>query len=423
MPITRFKSTMRACYLGYVTQAVVITLAPLLFIIFQDSFHISYEQLGRLVLFNFVTQIFADWIAMHVVDRIGYRVSALIAHACCALGLIALGILPLVMANPYTGLIVAVMIYAMGGGFIEVIISPIVDTLPNEAKASAMSLLHSFFCWGQVGVVIITTLLLKLIGTSLWFLLPVAWALIPIFNFFNFIRVPLLPPVAEHERMPIRTLLKKPVFVVALLLMLSAGASELTMSQWASLFAEKGLGIGKVLGDLLGPCLFAVFMGIGRTIHGVMGHRMNLRNAMMATASLCVLCYLATVFVPMPVFALLGCAFCGFTVSLMWPGTFSLVAEAFPKGGTAMFGLMAIFGDLGGSIGPWLAGFLSDAVQNSNQAVALANRLSLQPEQLGLKVGLLAAIVFPILMLVGLIAFRHPSAMPVVSARQEKAGA
>ena len=420
MPKSRFKATMKACYLGYVTQAVVITLAPLLFIIFQDSFHISYEQLGRLVLFNFATQIFADWVAMHIVDRIGYRVSALIAHAFCALGLIALGILPFVLPNPYMGLIVAVMIYAMGGGFIEVIISPIVDTLPNEAKASAMSLLHSFFCWGQVGVVVITTLLLKLLGPSLWYLLPVAWSLIPIYNFFRFIQVPLLPPVAEHERTPIRALLKKPVFVVALLLMLSAGASELTMSQWASLFAEKGLGVGKILGDLLGPCLFAVFMGIGRTIHGVMGHRMNLRHAMLATASLCVLCYLVTVFVPIPVLALLGCAFCGFSVSLMWPGTFSLVAEAFPKGGTAMFGLMAIFGDLGGSIGPWMAGFLSDAVQHSERAMALASRWSLLPEQLGLKIGLLAAIEFPILMILGLIAFRHPTALPVTAPARDE---
>jgi len=404
----QYKSTLQACYLGYITQAVVNNLAPLLFIIFQDSYHISYEMLGRLVLINFGTQIFADWVALHTIDRIGYRTSAVLAHALSATGLIALGILPMVMPSPYLGLTLAVMIYALGGGFIEVLISPIVDSLPGEAKSSAMSLLHSFYCWGQMGVVLITTLLLKLIGTELWFLLPVAWSILPLWNLFRFTKVPLLPPVPEHERIPLRKLLKQPVFIVALLLMMSAGASELTMSQWSSLFAERGLQVPKVFGDLLGPCLFAVFMGIGRTIHGVLGHKMNLRGAMMATAALCILCYLITVFVPFPVFALLGCAFCGFSVSLMWPGTFSLVSETFPKGGTAMFGLMAVFGDLGGSVGPWLAGFVSDAVQRSEKWVRIADSLSLQPEQLGLKAGLLIAVVFPILMLMGLLMFRKP---------------
>jgi nitrate/nitrite transporter NarK len=271
-----------------------------------------------------------------------------------------------------------------------------------------MSLLHSFYCWGQMGVVILTTLALHLMGTSLWFWLPIAWAILPVFNLFRFLKVPLLPPVPEHERIPLPKLLKKPVFVVALLLMLSAGASELTMSQWSSLFAERGLGVPKVMGDLLGPSLFALFMGIGRTLHGVLGHRFSLRWAMLATAALCVGCYLVTILVPLPVVALLGCALCGFSVSLMWPGTFSLVAEAFPKGGTAMFGLMAVFGDLGGSVGPWLAGWISDATQRSTRLSAWAGSLSLTGEQLGLKLGLFAAIVFPILMLLGLFLFREP---------------
>ena len=236
-----------------------------------------------------------------------------------------------------------------------------------------------------MAVVILTTIALKLIGTSLWFWLPIAWALLPLYNLFRFLKVPLMPPVAAHERISLRVLVKKPVFLAALLLMLSAGASELTMSQWSSLFAERGLGVPKVMGDLLGPCLFAFFMGIGRTLHGVLGHRFSLRGAMQGTAVLCVLCYLVTVLVPIPVIALLGCALCGFSVSLMWPGTFSLVAEAFPKGGTAMFGLMAVFGDLGASVGPWLAGFISDAVQRSAQGITLAASLSLRPDQLGLK--------------------------------------
>jgi fucose permease len=403
-----YRSTLNACYVGFITQATVNNLAPLLFIIFQNSFHISYEMLGRLVLINFGVQILADWVALHTVDRIGYRTAAVLAHAFAVVGLVALGVLPMVLPNPYLGLTIAIAIYAVGGGFIEVLISPIVDSLPGDAKASAMSLLHSFYCWGQMAVVILTTLALKIIGTALWFWLPIVWALLPLYNLFRFLKVPLLPPVAGHERISLKVLIKKPIFLVALLLMLSAGASELTMSQWSSLFAERGLGVPKVMGDLLGPCLFAFFMGIGRTLHGVLGHRFSLRGAMHATAALCVLCYLVTVLVPIPVIALLGCALCGFSVSLMWPGTFSLVAEAFPKGGTAMFGLMAVFGDLGASVGPWLAGFISDVVQRSTQGIALAASLSLRPDQLGLKAGLLLAVVFPLMTVFGLFFFRHP---------------
>jgi fucose permease len=412
----KYKPTLRACYFGYVTQAVVNNLVPLFFIIFQTSYHISYEKLGRLVLINFGTQIFADWLALRYVDRVGYRTSAVLAHGFAAAGLIALGVLPMLTPNPYTGLVIAVMIYAVGGGIIEVLISPIVDSLPGEAKSSAMSLLHSFYCWGQMGVVLVTTLLLWLLGTGIWFILPVLWALVPIWNLFRFRKVPLLPPVAEHERIPLRTLLGKRAFLVALVLMLCAGASELTMSQWSSLFAEKGLLVPKLFGDLLGPCLFAIFMGIGRTIHGVLGHKIHLQGAMLATASLCVVCYAVTIFAPLPIFSLLGCAFCGFSVSLMWPGTFSLAAAAFPKGGTAMFGLMAVFGDIGGSVGPWIAGFVSDLAQKSERLIAFGASISLMPEQMGLKAGLFVATVFPVVMLLGLAVFNpnaQRSASPV----------
>jgi len=402
-----YKPTLTACYMGYITQAINNNIAPLLFIIFQTSYQISYEMLGRLVLINFGTQIFVDWIAMHTVDKFGYRKAAVFAHIFSALGLISLGLLPMIMPNPYTGLVIAVIIYAIGGGVIEVIISPIVDSLPGDAKASAMSLLHSFYCWGQMGVVILTTVALKMIGLDLWFILPILWSLLPIWNLFRFLKVPLMPPIEEHERISLRKLLSKRTFLIALLLMLSAGSSELSMSQWSSLFAEQSLKIPKMLGDLLGPCLFAFFMGIGRTIYGLWGHKIHLRNAMAATALMCVGCYAVTVFVPIPIISLLGCALCGFSVSLMWPGTFSLSSSAFPKGGTLMFGLMAVFGDLGGSIGPWLTGFISDLSQKSEPVLQLANRMQLEPAQIGLKVGLLTGIIFPIFMLIGLLLMKE----------------
>lgn len=402
-----YKNTLHACYFGYITQAIVNNLAPLLFIVFQNSFKISFEMIGRLILINFGTQLIVDALAVKFVDRIGYRISIVMAHVFSAAGLIALGILPNIMPSPYTGLIISVIIYAVGGGLIEVLVSPIVDSLPGEAKASAMSLLHSFYSWGQVGVVAVTTLVLKIIGSNTWYVLPVLWSLIPIYNMIKFMRVPLVPAMPEHEKIPVRKLLNSNLFMAAMLLMLCAGASEQAMSQWSSLFAEKGLQVPKVMGDLLGPCLFAVLMGIGRTIYGIWGHRIHLGKALIASAALCVACYLVTVLVQIPVISLLSCAACGFAVSLMWPGVFSLTAQRYPKGGTAMFGILAIFGDLGCSFGPWLAGLISDYSQRSARLVNLGAAYGLQPEQLGLKSGMLIATVFPLIMILGLLVFKQ----------------
>lgn len=400
-----YKDTVKACYLGYITQAIINNLAPLLFIIFQDTFDISFGMIGRLILINFGTQIIADVLAVKFVDRIGYRTSAILAHILGAIGLIALGILPNVMVHPYLGLIIAVIIYALGGGIIEVLVSPIVEALPGDAKESAMSLLHSFYCWGQVGVVLITTLIIRLVGTQIWPVLPILWSIIPLYNTFKFMKVPIVPLVHEEEKLPLKVLLSKNVFWVSLLLMMCAGASELTMSQWSSLFAEKGLEVPKMVGDLLGPCLFAILMGIGRTIYGIWGNRIQLTKALSLSGVLCVICYGITIFSKNPFVSLLGCAVCGLSVSLMWPGTFSLTAKAFPVGGTAMFGIMAIFGDVGAAIGPWSAGVISDIAQKSQTLLEASN--SVAPEQMGLKIGLLAAIIFPIVMVLGTLLFKH----------------
>lgn len=402
-----YKHTLYACYFGYITQAIVNNLAPILFIVFQNQFNISFEMIGRLILINFGTQLIVDALAVKFVDRIGYRISMVMAHLFSTVGLVALGILPGLLPHPYIGLLISVVIYAVGGGLLEVLVSPIVDALPGDAKASKMSLLHSFYCWGQVGVVLITTLLLKVIGSSLWFVLPVLWSLVPLYNLLRFIKVPLMPSVPEHEKMQVSRLLNSKLFLVALILMTCAGASELAMSQWSSLFAEKGLQIPKVVGDLLGPCLFALLMGIGRTIYGVWGHKINLRKALMASAALCITCYLVTALVTIPFISLLGCAVCGLAVSLMWPGVFSITSRHFPKGGTAMFGMLAIFGDLGCAFGPWLAGVVSDLSQKSVRLVQAAADSGLSTEQLGLKVGIFAAVVFPVVMLFGILLFKE----------------
>lgn len=396
-----YKHTLHACYLGYITQAIINNLAPLLFIIFQNKFNFSFEMIGRLILINFGTQLIVDLIAVKYIDKIGYRTSAIIAHIFSALGLICLGILPNIVPSPYIGLTISVIIYAVGGGLIEVLVSPIVESLPGDEKASAMSLLHSFYCWGQVSVVLLTTILLKLIGYNRWSILPILWSIIPIYNLIQFMKVPLMPAVSDDEKTPLKELFTSKVFIIALLLMICAGASELAMSQWASLFAEKGLQVPKVIGDLLGPCLFGIFMGIGRTIYGIYGHKINLRKALLASSALCIICYATAALVTVPIIALLGCALCGLSVSLMWPGTFSLTSSSYPKGGTAMFGILALMGDLGCSIGPWLAGFVSDFTQKSRNILEISAIKGLSPEQLGLKIGILVAIIFPFIMFIG----------------------
>lgn len=382
-----YRSTRMACYRGYIVQGVVNNLSPLFFVIFQREFGVSYAMLSSLILFNFVTQICVDVLCVRFVDRIGYRAATVFAHVCCALGLVLLGVLPQVLPSAFLGLAIATVVMAVGGGVIEVAVSPIIDSLPSEAKEAKMSLLHSFYCWGQVAVVLLTTLAVRLMGQDLWWILPIVWAALPFYNIFSFTRVPLRPTVSEEEKTPLGELCRSKLFVLSMALMLCAGASELAMSQWSSLFAEQALGVEKLWGDLLGPCLFAVFMGIGRTIYGVFGVRLNLYRSLLATAVLCVLCYMGAALLAAPVLSLLCCGLCGFSISLMWPGVLSSTAGKHPKGGAAMFGLLAVCGDLGCSAGPALAGMVSEFA--------------------GLRAGMLSAAVFPLAMVLCLGAFRR----------------
>jgi fucose permease len=402
-----YRNTTYSCYRGYITQAIINNLAPLLFIIFQTNYSISYEKLGQLVLINFATQLLTDVWATKYADRFGYRKCMVIAHALCTVGLLSLGLLPMLMPSPYLGLVLSVIVYAIGGGLLEVIVSPIVEALPNENKEASMSLLHSFYCWGQMAVVLISTLLLWMIGRDLWFILPILWSLFPLYNLFQFLQVPLLPLVHEGREMKLKELFSFPTLYLALLLMICAGASELTMSQWSSLFAEKGLQLPKIYGDLFGPGLFAFFMAVGRTIYGYYGDRLPIKRCLFASSILCIITYLVTVFSPYPMLSLFACSLCGLSVSLMWPGTFSLASAAFPRGGTLMFGILAICGDLGCSFGPWLAGKISDTVQRTGHTLSIWMNSGLDLEQIGLRSGLLAAVVFPALTALSLLVFKR----------------
>lgn len=382
MKNTNYRSTLHACYLGYITQALIVNLPPLLFVVFRDKFGLSYTMLGSLVVVIFITQLIVDAVAITFIDKVGHRVPAVVAHVFAAVGMIALAFLPRLMPQPYVGLVVACLLFAIGGGLIEVLVSPIVESLPGDAKASAMSLLHSFYSWGQVLVIGLSTVALLLVGRDSWFLLPLLWAVLPIVTLFMFARVPLLPPIEEGKRTTIRTLLTSKIFLIALLLMVCAGASEQAMAQWASLFAEKGLGITKTLGDLLGPCLFAIVMGIVRTFYGMKGQAINIHRTLIACSFLCILSFVITALVPVPAISLFGCSLCGLAVALMWPGMLSLTAGGYPAGGAAMFAMMALGGDLGCSVGPWLTGIVADSSS--------------------LNTGLLTAMIFPAFMLIGL---------------------
>lgn len=381
-----YQKTIYACFIGYIVQAIVNNFVPLLFLTFQDSYGIPLSKITMLVTFNFGLQLLVDLVSVTFVDKIGYRASMIMAHFFAAVGILLLAVLPELFKDPFAGLLLAVTVYAIGGGLLEVLVSPVVEACPSDNKEQTMSLLHSFYCWGHVGVVLISTIFFKVFGIENWKVLACVWALVPLFNGFLFTRVPIASLTEEGERgLSIKELAKQRLFWVFMLMMLCAGASEQSVSQWASTFAEKGLGVSKTLGDLAGPMAFAILMGSSRTLYGKYGERLNLDKFMAGSSLLCIGAYLCIALIPSPVFGLIGCAVCGLSVGIMWPGTFSKAAASVPRGGTALFALMALAGDLGCSGGPTVVGMISGFFGDN------------------LKKGILAAVIFPLLLLTGIV--------------------
>ena len=401
-----YKHTLYASYLGYITQAIINNLAPLLFLTFQKEFDISLENIGILIVLNFAIQIITDILTAKFIDKIGYRISIVGAHVLCLLGLVSMGILPYVFSNAYVGLVIAMSINAVGGGLIEVLISPIVQALPGDEKESAMNLLHSFYCWGQVTVVLLTTLYFSMIGTEKWIYIPIIWSIIPLFNMVLFLKVPLRVLVDEEVRIPFRKLFTARIFWMFIILMICAGASEQAMAQWTSLFAESGLRVSKSMGNLLGTCAFAILMGTARVFYGIKGSKINMKMALIFSSILCILSYLLAVFSPNPLVSLIGCALCGLSVGIMWPGVFSLSAKYYPKGGTVMFAVLALAGDVGCSAGPGIIGFVSNGVEKARVTFSNGWFYSTNITEIGLKTGLLFVIIFPVIMLFSVIALK-----------------
>lgn len=378
--------TITACFVGYIVQAIVNNFVPLLFLTFQRNYQIPLSQITLLVTFNFGVQLLVDLLSVGFVDKIGYRASMILAHVLSAAGLIMLTVLPELVPSPFAGILIAVMVYAIGGGLLEVLVSPVVEACPSDNKEKAMSMLHSFYCWGHVGVVLISTIFFRLAGIENWKILAVIWAVIPIGNAVAFAKVPIAPLMEEGEEgLKLRELFHIKIFWVLLIMMICAGASEQAVSQWASTFAEKGLGISKTAGDLAGPMAFAILMGSSRAFYGKYGDRINLDRFMIYSSCLCILSYLGIAFVPIPQISLIACAVCGLSVGIMWPGSFSKASKALPRGGTAMFALLALGGDVGCSGGPTVVGMVSSALGDN------------------LKMGILAGVVFPTLLLFGVL--------------------
>ncbi len=380
-----YKKTLIACYLGFITQAITANFTPLLFLTFKGSYGISLDRIALIPLVFYLTQLLVDLVAVRFANIIGYRTCVVVSQVVSALGLILMAFLPSLLPSPFVGIIISVVLYAIGSGLVEVLLSPIVEACPFENKAGVMSLLHSFYCWGAVGVILGSTLFFALFGMAHWQILTLIWALVPLVNTVNFLFCPIERLVEEGEGMRTSRLLRLPVFLLMILLMVCVGASEATMTQWASAFTESALGVSKTVGDLAGPCMFAAFMGVARVFYGKKSEQMDLSKMMLICGTLCVVCYLAAALSPISVIGLIGCALCGLAVGIMWPGTLCISSQKCPKGGTAMFAFLALAGDLGAAVGPATVGAIADAVGGD------------------LKLGLLVAAVFPALLTLGVI--------------------
>ena len=380
-----YKKTLAACYLGFITQAIAANFAPLLFLKFHSDYGIPLGKIALISSVFFVTQLITDVLCAKFADKIGYRQCAVAAEICSAAGLVGLAFLPELLPDPFIGIIASVIVYAVGSGLIEVLGSPIVEACPFENKDAVMSLLHSFYCWGSVGVILISTLFFALFGIESWKWLACVWAMIPVVNVFNFAVCPIEKLTDDGEGMKISGLLRVPLFWLAIVLMICAGASELSMAQWASAYSEAALGLSKAAGDFAGPCMFAVTMGISRAIYGKYGGRLNLMKFMLGSGCLCLMCYIAASLSGSPAVGLAGCIVCGFSVGIMWPGTISICSEHISAGGTAMFALLAMAGDLGGAFGPGLVG---SAAQRAND---------------NLQRGMLVGCVFPLILIISLL--------------------
>lgn len=386
--LKNYKKTQFACYLGFVTQAICANFAPLLYITFYHTYQITFDQLALISTVFYLIQLAVDLFCVKIADQIGYRPCVVAAEVTSGLGLLGLSVIPDLFPAHFPGILICVVIYAVGSGLTEVLVSPIIEACPFENKDSMMSLLHSFYCWGTVSVVLGSTVFFSLFGIDNWRILAVLWSVVPLYNIYNFVTCPIESLVEDGESMSIKQLISNKMFWLFIILMVCAGSSEIAMAQWASAFAESALHVSKAVGDLAGPCGFAILMGISRLLYGKYGEKVDLTIFMAASGILCFVCYLLAGLAGIPIFGLIGCALCGFSVGIMWPGSISISSKILPKGGTAMFAFLALAGDFGGAAGPAIIGTVSQKAGENLQA------------------GVLAGIGFPLVLVICVLAVR-----------------
>lgn len=384
-----YKKTLTACYLGYVTQSISANYPPLLFLTFKSTYGITLEKIAVIPMVFYLAQLLIDLAATKFADKIGYRTCMAASQVLSAVGLASLAFLPELVPVPFVGILISVVLYAIGSGLIEVLGGPIVEACPFEHKDGMMSLLLSFYCWGAVGVIACSTLFFAVFGIEHWKILTIIWALIPLCNTWNFRSCPIERLVEDGKSMRVRQLLSLPLFWLIIILMICSGASEATMAQWASAFTESALGVSKTVGDLAGPGLFAMFMGLSRMLYGKFSEKLNLTQAMLICGAMCAGCYLLASLSAFPILGLTGCALCGFAVGILWPGAISISSQKFPRGGTAMFAFLALAGDLGATVSPAMVGSLAELAGGD------------------LKSGLLAAAAFPAILTLGLLILKR----------------
>ena len=378
-----YTTTKLACYIGYITQAITINFPPLLFLTFRKIWGITDSQLAFLIALVFVVQLAIDYLSAFFLDKLDHKTCLVISHVVAAAGLAGLAFVPDLLPS-FAGLLLCAIVYSLGSGLNEVLISPTVERCPRENDSDNLGFLHSFYSWGCVLVILLSTLYFVTIGIEHWRFLSIFWALIPACNIFLFLRAPMPPLEPEEKRMNVKSLSKSPFFWLLFLIMFCAGAAELAVAQWASAFAEAGLQISKTAGDLAGPCLFAILMGASRMLYGKLERFFSLSTIMTVSAVGLTVSYLVATVIPNPIVSLFGLGFCGFFVGIMWPGALSLGASTLIGGGTAMFSLLALSGDLGCTVGPALVGFISDHTGGD------------------MKFALLCSTVYPIILVIGL---------------------
>ena len=393
-----YKKTLVACYLGFITQAISANFTPLLFLTFKGTYGITLEKIAMIPMVFYLAQLLIDLAASKFADTIGYRTCVVVSQVLSSAGLVSMTFLPELLPLPFVGILIAVVLYAIGSGLIEVLVSPIVEACPFDNKDGMMSLLHSFYCWGALGVVLGSTLFFAVFGIEHWKILTIIWALVPLYNTWNFVNCPIERLVEAGKSMSVRQLLRLPLFWLIIILMICSGASEATMAQWASAFTESALGVSKTVGDLAGPGLFAMFMGISRMLYGKFSEKLDLTRVMLICGAMCAGCYLLASISALPILGLAGCALCGLAVGIMWPGSISISSQKCQRGGTAMFAFLALAGDLGATVSPAMVGSLAELAGGN------------------LKTGLLSATVFPLVLVFGLLILNRKVERPQADA-------